>query len=314
MRKQKPKFEIMTRSQFRKGLIEGRALAADAGVSGGFLLTGSIFDEVIKCERSLSVMRQLARVLKPLQDDVEEISVLTWESELNDAEWVTELGIGTDDVSSPFGSRLLTPHAISKLVKVSRKLLKAADAEQIIIESMSAVVTTGQEKAFIQGPGIGNPQGILSEASVPVYTTAVSGNVIGDDIRKWLFSLPNRYQANAKILTTVDFLRHALSLKSGDGEYLFPDYDGKLLNFPVFFSDGMPACVDTNDVLVAGSVVAIVGDFYQGYWIIDDASSLAVWRLSELYAASNEIGFQIWQETDGAVTAPDAFYVLKLKA
>jgi HK97 family phage major capsid protein len=84
-----------------------------------------------------------------------------------------------------------------------------------------------------------------------------------------------------------------------------------LLNIPVALTDGMPTIVDGSDNLVAGEYAAVVGDF-RFYWIVDN-EDVPVLRLAELYAEENEVGFQIWQETDGMAVLASAFYALKIK-
>jgi HK97 family phage major capsid protein len=133
-----------------------------------------------------------------------------------------------------------------------------------------------------------------------------------DDIRSWIYSLPARFQSTARILTSVDFLKHLLLLKDGSGNYLIEDYDGQILDKRVSLSDGMPDILSGGS-LIAGAYAAIVGDF-RWYWIVDAADDLLVQRLEELYALENEVGFQIWQETDGMAVIPSAFYALKIKA
>jgi len=304
---------IRHRDEFRQVLTgEHRALQADLGTAGGYLIPpGEVYDQLLQQEADASVMRAICRVLPPTE--AEEVPVPSQEAAMADAAWSTELTGGVDDTTASFGQRVLHPHPISKRVKVSGKLLRTQPlGERWVIEALGNAIATPQEAAFFWGSGAGEPFGLTVDPDVPIYTTAVSGNLSGDDIRKWLFSLPARYHVRARIVTTEDFLRHVLTLKDGSGDYLFPDYRGQLLGFPVVLSDGMPAIVDSSDVLVAGDVAAIVGDF-SWYWIQDNAQ-IEIQRLAELYAEDGEIGFQARQETDGMPVIPTAFYLLKIKS
>ncbi len=305
--------KIHSRQEFRERFIEGRALQADRDTAGGYLLTGGIMNELLAQEQKVSIMRAICRVLDPLGEGEDSVGVPSQEAAMADAEWVSELATGSADTTASFGKRVLRPHPISKRIRVSSKLLRSqANAERWVVEALANAVATPQETAFIQGSGSGEPLGLLNTDGLAVYTTASSGTVTGDDVRKWLYSLPARFQQRARVLTSVDFLRHILTLKDASGNYVFPDYRGQLLNVPVSLTDGMPDIVDGSDNLVAGEYAAVVGDF-RFYWIVDSAD-VEVQRLNELYAEDAEIGFQIRQETDGMAVLASAFYALKIKA
>lgn len=305
--------QINDRREFRAAMLdEKRALQADADIYGGFLVVGAMINELLQQERQISVMRAISRVLDPLKE-VDEVGVPSQEAAMAGAEWTTELVIGSQDTTASFGKRVLHPHLISKEVRVSKKLLRVQPtAESWINEALANAVATPQESAFIQGSGSGEPTGLLNTTGLAVYTTQGSGAVTGEDIRKWLFKLPARFQARARILTSVDFLRHILTTKDANGNFLFPDYRGSILNVPVSFTDGLPDIVDDDDNLVAGEYAAVVGDF-RFYWI-QDAYGIEVQRLKELYAEVNEVGFIIRQETDGMAVVANAFYALQIKS
>lgn len=299
---------LPTMGEFRK-FAEQRALAADSGSAGGYLLTGEMLNELAALERDYSVIRTLARVLPPITGD--EVGRPTIENEPVDAEWVGEIGSLTDDSTLSFGKATLKPQRIAKRIKVSRKLLRAPMVGEWVLSMLAAAVAAPQEKAYLQG-GAGM-DGILSNALVPTYTTTAVGDVTGDDLRGFIYSLPNRFYRRPSIVTTSTFLKHVLHLIDGQGNFLFPDYQGRLLNVPVYFSDGMPA-IESGGALISGACAMVIGNFYDGYWIADGAGSTEVRRFDQLYATENEVGFQLDQESAGGVVSPNAFYKLVIKA
>lgn len=305
--------QINDRREFRAAMLdEKRALQADADIYGGFLVVGAVINELLQQEGQISVMRAISRVLDPLKE-FDEVGVPSQEAAMADATWTTELVTGSQDATASFGKRVLHPHLISKEVRVSKKLLRVQpNAESWIIEALANAVATPQETAFIQGNGSGEPTGLLNTTGLAIYTTQGSGAVTGEDIRKWLFKLPARFQARARILTSVDFLRHILTTKDANGNFLFPDYRGSILNVPVALTDGLPDIVDDDDNLVAGAYAAVVGDF-RFYWI-QDGYGVEVQRLKELYAEANEDGFVIRQMTDGMAVLANAFYAFRIKS
>jgi HK97 family phage major capsid protein len=93
-------------------------------------------------------------------------------------------------------------------------------------------------------------------------------------------------------------------LKDGAGQYIWqlglasgkPD---TILGVPYFESEYAPSA------FTAGKYIEIVGDF-SNYWIVD-ALSMAIQRLVELYAATNQVGFIGRQELDGMPVLEEAF-------
>lgn len=306
-----PVGRLESREAFSRYIFESRALQVDADTAGGYLVVPpEVYDQLLQQEQKSNVMRAISRVLPPIEG--EELPIPSQESALTDAEWVSELGQGTEETGAPYGKRVLHPHPIKKWVKVSKKLLnQQAFADRWVIEGLSNAVSTPQETAFIQGGGVGEPTGLLNTSGLPVYTTAISGSVTSDEIRNWIFSLPAIFLRRARILTSADFLGYVLKLKDGAGAYIFEDYNGTLLNVPVSLSDGMPTILSGGS-LVAGAYAAVIGDF--SYYWIGDAQEVYIQRLAELYAEANEVGFQLWQESDGLAVVANAFYALQIKA
>ena len=79
-----------------------------------------------------------------------------------------------------------------------------------------------------------------------------------------------------------------------------------LLGFPCYISEYAP------NTFTASQYVAILGDF-RFYWICD-ALNMQIQRLTELYAVSNQTGFIVRSETDGAPVLPEAFVRIQLAA
>lgn len=296
-----------------RALLEERALQADADTLGGYLVTpGEVFNELVRIEAEVSVMRQISRVLPPAPMD-SETPIPTAENALSDAEWISGMSTAVADATTPFGRRTLHPHPIQKRVRASKTLLRRQPlGEQWILSLIADAIATPQEEAFIKGSGAGEPLGIVNDPDVTTVTTSVSGNVTGDDVMDWLLNLGARFWPRARVLTTPAFLRHILRLKDGDGNYVFLPYTGRLVNIPVAFTDALSSAVDSSGDLVAGEVGAIVGDF-SWYWI-QDTDELEILRLVELYAETNETAFQVTQHTDGVAVVPAAFRCLKIKS
>lgn len=304
--------ELATGDEFRAWAAgERRGLQADSDVAGGFMLGPDMRNELLIQEQEASIMRAICRVVPPIEGD--SMPVPSQEAAMADGEWTGELGAATEESDVSFGRRVLRPHLISKRVKVGKKLLRhQVMAEQWVTEALRDAIVAGQETAFIQGSGIGQPLGLLNTDDLPVYETASSGTVTASDVISWIYSLPARFLPRARVLTSKDFLKVILKTADASGAPAFMPYNGRLANVLVSLTDAMPTVVDASGNLVGGEIAAVVGDF-RWYWI-GDSDEIAVQRLVELYAAENEDGYQVWQETDGLAVIPTAFYALRIKS
>ena len=88
-------------------------------------------------------------------------------------------------------------------------------------------------------------------------------------------------------------------LNSVNGE---PD---RMLGFPVRLSEYAP------NTFTTGLYVAILGDFFQGYWIVDSLD-LQIARAEELLIRSNQDLFVMRADSDGAPVKEEAFVRVKL--
>jgi HK97 family phage major capsid protein len=174
-----------------------------------------------------------------------------------------------------------------------------------------------QENAFLNGSGAGQPLGVMT-ASANGVTTArdVSiGNTATelrfDGLIKAKYSLKPQYRSRAQWIFHTDALEMLAKLKDGEGRYIWqqsvqvgsPD---RLLGLPYLESAYMP------NTFTASQYVGILGDF-SNYWILD-ALTMAIQVVVELYAATNQNGYIIQAETDGAPVLAEAFARVKLTA
>lgn len=302
---------IQTKEHFRGALlVEHKDWQANIDPAGGFLVGGTMLDEIIRAEAVASAVRRLARVLPRINMD--SIDIPSQESLMPNATWVTELDAGTLDGSTPFGKRHLHPNPLAKRIRVSRKLLRQQPfAEQWVPEAMGEAVGVAEELAFIQGSGAGEPEGLINAPSLPTTTTAAAGVLALDDVRLWRYGLAGRYQnPNTRILCHTDFLA-ALSRLDTAGQNIGLD-NGTIFNVAYEVSDQFPSGGTAPATQTSGRVIAIIGDFRAGFWI-QDAELAEVTRLEELYAATNEVGFHIRRELDAMVVNVNAFRALKIQ-
>jgi HK97 family phage major capsid protein len=287
---------------------ELRALQGDRDTAGGFTIGGRLLAELIKLEARESAMRRLCRVIPDVEGD--ELTAPLQRQRLSDAEWTTEIATRTADGVEPFGELALKPHPLAKRIRVSNKLLRSNPlAEQFILEMLADAVAVPEELAFLRGDGSGEPLGLLNTPGIGSYTTAGAGALTIADVKRWIYTLPASYHTNATALMHVDTARMLAELDTA-GALI---QGGRLLGrYPIEFSDQFPSAGTNPASLANGAQLAVFGDFRAGY-IIADGSKPALFRLTELYAASNELGLQVEKDTDGGCAVPRAFTVLTVQ-
>jgi HK97 family phage major capsid protein len=294
---------------------EYRAMQADSDTGGGFLVAPQqMVTELLKAVDDVVIMRQFARKF-PLTKSAS-LGVPTLDTDAADADWTAELATG-DETELGFGKRELRPHPLSKLVKLSNKLIRIAalNPEQLVNERLAHLFGITQEKAFMTGDGLQKPLGVFTASADGINTgrDVSDGNtatlIKADALINAKYALKAQYHPRARWIMHRDVMAAIRKLKDGNGQYLWqPAISGgvpdRILEQPYILSEYAP------NTFESGKYLAILGDF-QFYWIAD-ALDMQIQRLSELYARANQTGFIGRLETDGMPILEEAFIRLKL--
>jgi len=207
---------------------------------------------------------------------------------------------------------------MAALVKVTKENLEdsAFNLQAEITSEMSEQFAVLEGTGFISGNGVGQPEGIITNAAVIAAATLsfAAGAVSAEDPINLSYALKEGYTRNAKFLmkrTTVrDFrLLRAAAIASGDAEGAFLWTPSLVAGEPSTLA-GYPIveCVDMPAVASAAYSIAF-GDFKSGYTIVDRIQ-IEIQRLVEKYAEFNEIGFIGRKRVDGQVTNPEAIKIM----
>ena len=290
---------------------EFRALQADVDISGGFLVTPQeMIAQLIKAVDDRVYMRQWATNLPMTK--AESIGIPTLDADPADADWTTELAIGSEDSTMAVGKRELFPHPLAKLLKVSKKLLRSSflSVDGLVRDRLAYKFAVAFEKAGLTGTGSGQPLGVFIASANGITTgrDVATGNTTTaptfDGLKEAKYFLKGQYWAAAKWLAHRDTYKLLAKIKDGEGRYIWepsvraaePD---RLLNIPSFMSEFAP------NTFTAGLYVAILGDF-SNYWIAD-ALNMEIQVVTELYAATNQNGYIGRMESDGMPVLEEAF-------
>lgn len=306
---------------FRNWLVTGnaaeyRGLVNDTDASGGFLHAAEQFiTRLIKGLDNRVFVRQYATILPVTSADA--LGAPSLDTDVTDPTWTTEIAQPSEDTTMAFGRRTLHPEQLSKLIKISMKLLKtsALPIENVVSDRLAYKFAVAQENAFLNGDGNGQPLGIFT-ADADGVTTArdvstdnTATAITADGLVNAKYALKAQYRDAARWIFHRDAMKNLSKLKDGDGQYLWrpgmilgtPD---TILGLPVDESEYVP-----NTFTSALYVGALCN--WSNYWIAE-LQGVEMQRLNELYAGTSQIGFIGRMYADGAPVLAESFVRVKL--
>lgn len=310
----KPEYE----AAFREFLVgspspdELRALSVGVAAGGGYTVPSEEF---------------VAQLIKKLDDEVpllaaatkfdvpnaQSLGVPTLEADPADSAWTAELETGGEDSTMAFGKRELTPWPIAKLLKSSKKLLRASPLgiEGIVRDRLAYKIAIPLSKALNSGTGANQPLGIFvaSDAGIPAArdtTLLTTAAIDPDKLITMRHSIRDAYKKLTWVMhrTTLAAIRKLKG--SATGNYMWQPGMG-MMNIPSTLLD-FPYILDENCPVYAtsgGTYLCALGDL--SYIWVAIALNFDIQRLDELYAATNQVGFIIRAEIDAMPVLGDAF-------
>lgn len=284
------------------------ALTIGTDSEGGYLVPDEFERTLIEALEEENIMRQLAKVITTSSGD-KKIPVV---ASRGTAAWVDEEGAIPED-DDAFGQVSIGAYKVATMIKVSEELLNDSifNLESYIAREFARRIGAKEEEAFLVGDGSGKPAGIFDDThGGEIGVTTSTANIKMDEIFDLFYSLKSPYRKRATFITNDATVKEIRKLKDGQGQYLWqpsvkagePD---TLLNRPVRTSAYVPT-------IEPGAKVIAFGDF--GYYWIADRQGRAFQRLSELYAATGQVGFRATQRVDGKLILKEAVKILKMKA
>jgi len=325
-----PAFDAYLRKGYQDlGPNDRKALSEGTDSAGGFLVPEDYQAELIKKIATMAVMRSICRVMntgrdivkipriKYTTDDLYTSGVrLTWTGEI-------PASATTHRVTDPvFGMLSIPVHTAMASLPVYNDLLEdnAVNLQGYIAGLMGEAFAVGEDNCFINGTGVAQPLGILTNVDVSGegVTSIASGSTSSPyftyaGLTNLYTGLPAQYEPNARFLAskaTYGYIRQVVTATVGEPLWQVFAQDGglgatpsQLFGFPRMVSDLMPSAV------TASNYALLFGDF-SGYLIVDRVG-LSVQRLSEIYAETNTVLFLARRRVGGQVIAPWQFRVSK---
>lgn len=302
-----------------KGLSaeEYRALQADIDVSGGFSVPQQMVATLIKFKDDMLFVRQHANVVPVTTGD--SLGAVSLDADPEDGTWTAEIGDADEDTQMAFGGRELDPHQLTKLLKVSQKLIRtsALDITTLVPERLAYKFGVTEEKNFLTGDGAGKPLGVFTASASGISTgrDVSTGNtstaIAADGLIEAKYNQKGQYWALMRWLFHRDALKNIQKLKDGEGQYIWqPGLQGGqpdlLLNMPFDMSEFAP------NTFTASQYVGILADWSQ--YMIAELQGFTLQVLMELYATTGQVGYLAREWVDGMPVLEEAFTRVKLAA
>lgn len=289
-----------------------RAAGASTGAAGGYTVPQGFRAKITETLKAYGGVRRLAEVITT--DDGATLPWPTNDDTSNVGAILTENTQATEqDVT--FGQKQLTAYTYtSKIVRCSLQLAQdsATDIESWLARKLGQRIGRAQAAHFISGTGAGQPQGLITAATVG-KTAASPTAFTYDELIDLMASVDAAYLVDGEpgvgwIMNQTTWAAVRKLKDSQNRPLVEPNLQtGKptnLLGYEVVIDNGMAA-------LTTGQKPIAFGNFRAGY-VIRDVGAPEVRRLDERYMDFLQLGFIGWQRTDAAVQDASAFKVLQM--
>jgi HK97 family phage major capsid protein len=309
----------------RKTLMEGQDSA------GGFFVEEDFQMNVIKKVATATIFRQFARVMTTSKDIVSFPRIkystddkytsgvrMTWTGE-------TPASSTVHRVTDPVVGKVAIPvHTAMASIPFTNDLLEdsAFDVVGYASELFGEAFGLGEEDAFWNGDGAGQPMGVLHNIDGDALDTVqsiISGHattLLPDGLIDLTYGLPAQYDLNSRIYwnkSTEKAIRK-MTINATDTEYIWPveervgafgDAGPTFMANPISRSEFLPN-------VGAGTFPILYGQL-TGYYVIDRVG-LSLQRLMEVYAEQNMMVLLGRKRVGGQVVEPWRLKAQKIAA
>lgn len=217
--------------------------------------------------------------------------------------WEDEPDTSTSTDPSPIGSKSIQVKRARGLVLVDRELIEdsVVDVVSLLSGLIADKATVDQDRQFTVGAGGKKPEGFMTNSDISTINSGSSGAFTFDGLMDLIHNLPDQYSGDASFMLKRLSLGAIRKLKDTQNRPLWEPSQqagmpSTLLGYPVKANEHIAA-------IAAGSKSAIFANFKTLY-MVADKSGLAIQRLDEKYADTDQVGFIFRLRVGGGVIAP----------
>lgn len=294
----------------RSGFKATNYLTTTSPAQGGYLIPTEFHDHIIKSLEEKNILREISHVISTASEHK-----IIIQATAPAADWISE-GQTINFTSETFTKKTLGAYKLAASIRISNELLEDSyyNLENHIANEFSEAIAKKEEQAFFNGDGQGKPLGLLTQMTDPntaiTSITTAGASLNADDLINTVYALGSGYRQNASWIMNNATLAVTRKLKDANQNYLWEnslssDTPARLLGYPVYTSENVPA-------LAAGNLVAIFGDFSK--YIIGQRGEMIFKPLHEVRALSDETVFLIIERVDAVLSDTAAIVGLKMKS
>lgn len=285
---------------------EYKALSMTPDTAGGYLAPPDYVQEIIKSIILISPVRSVANVRQTGMKVVE----IPKRTGVFAAQWVAEQGNKAETAGLTYGLEELPTSELYALVDISNQMMEDSvfnmNAE---IQSESAIqFAVAEGAAFVNGNGVGKPEGYLVNASVSSdksgsATTIADVNGQADGLLTMKHNLKTGYAQNAIWMMNRTVLGSVRKLKDNQDRYIWMPG----------IANGAPNTIDGDPYVEmpdmpnegAGATPIAYGDMKRAYtWV--DRLQMEMLRDPYTQATSGNVRFIMRKRVGGKVVLPEA--------
>ena len=284
--------------------IEKKYLRTDNNPQGGFLVVPEYSNELIKKITEISPIMSLARVFQTSTNEI----IFPKRSTLVTGAWYGEGGTIASS-NSTYGRERLFVHKLAVYQDATHEMLSdnAYNIASELVADVSETFAQLEGDAFINGTAANQPEGLLTNTSVPEYASGDASLLTADALIGIQGELKVGYQ-HTFLFNRRTLHQHIRLLKDTQDRYLFQLGNVETPNMIA----GVPyvICNDMPDV-GADAYPILLGDFRKGYYI---ANSQNVVMLRDDYTQANvgQVRFHFHRRVGGGVVLPEAMIKMKV--
>lgn len=296
-----------------------KAMMVGSDPDGGYLCPVEVSTRIIQRLFETSPMRSIANVVTTLR---QAYKIPLDDGDL-DAGWVVGEIEDRSETSTPEVGEIEIPaHELYAYPSLTLKVLEdaTADLDAWIGRKVGSKFGRVQNKAFIEGNGVGRPKGFLDydewsgddyERNALKHIETAGASISADDLLDLQSHLNEGYMPNANWVMARKMFVQLCKLKEGTtGAYLinprilFEGYKVGLLGSGVTFMDDMPT------TQTSGAKAVGYGDFNEGYQIVD---RLGISLIRDNLTKKGWLKLFFRMRVGGAVANYDAIKILKVQ-
>ena len=272
--------------------------------SGGYLAAPWFSDRVVAKLYDTSPMMSVAEVIQ-VDGNIAELPV---ETSAVSGNWVGEIEARSDSDWTLGMANIPVNEYIAKM-PVSQVLLEDSNVvsvESYLTNNASRAIGRAIGKAFVQGTGVKQPEGIFSSASITNSVTAsdsTNHTIEVEDLLECMGSVPSEALDNFKwLMSTATFFQIANNYMDTSGVVVMPMADNIK---PMIFGKEV-VFMDAPDAGSAASTTAVIGgDIFNAYKIVM-RKSLEMQRDPYSKADYGQVVMRYRTRVGGAVVQPDS--------